>query len=836
VLEHYFNEQKRCGRKRATVPSAWYSQRKRRGDVSMKRNTQAFLLAGMAVLSAAADPPKMCWAHYVGWGFNQVDGYDRAALDPIWNAQRFNDRSLLGRHAQTDEGVGEATKLQVRTAMQYGIDGFCVDLIIRPSSRETFYADAMSRFYRAAEGTAFKVAPCVDSTEPDAGFLTRAFAAYLERWGPHPNTCLVDGRPAIFIYNSRPRTLADWRQILDALKARGLAAYWLVQPMGEGTLWDNPRILADNLAVFDGFYDFGINGFSASQMLERLTNGRKALDAYRPGGLLAAGITQGYLGNGNSFYRPYLNSGTLRDTWSATLASGAPWVCLTTWNDYVEHTHFEPSVVNRDVPLRINRDYLAQWRGEARPPRPPQVFVSYHEEASLGDDWTLEALSLAYTTAPASVRVRLLDESGQPCFEPEPVELPRTNLTATTLRMPMIGLDGHHLFRVQVRFADADPTDVWRDLYPVTVRCGHLESLRTIRVPFDSLAAQPTLALKTDGGTRVALVRFERWNLAGRVELLRNGWPVAATEFAHKDAPSVTLRLPIPAEEATPADIYVARYSTLSGDVSWSAPARFTPATPPAVRACPVVVTGSDFDEGWWGGKVSRFARPAVTNIALGADEAYALTYPMVEGAGTALPSVSGWRTPLLLGRHHKWMQTNDAWRPQWTNDGGRAVLRFDGADDCAILPSRSMPYGPFTLELRVKPETVDHAMTFFADACGVSLTLSADGRLHFSRRKDAVASKRVLAANRWTHLAAVYDGKTLQLYIDGKPDADAPAETQVIRINSLSVLGNGNAFDAGFKGLIGGFHLQSGVSVPARFVLDCFQSQSVQLPTQPKN
>ena len=77
----------------------------------------------------------MCWAHYVGWGFDQVNGYDRAAADPLWSLQKFNDRSLLGRHAQTDEGVGEATKLQVRTALQYGIDGFCVDLIIREDSQ-----------------------------------------------------------------------------------------------------------------------------------------------------------------------------------------------------------------------------------------------------------------------------------------------------------------------------------------------------------------------------------------------------------------------------------------------------------------------------------------------------------------------------------------------------------------------------------------------------------------------------------------------------------------------------------------------------------------------------
>jgi len=774
-------------------------------------------------LAALAEPAPMCWAHYVGWGFDQVNGYDRAALDPLWNLQKFNDRSLLGRHAQTDEGVGEATKLQVRTAIQYGIDGFCVDLPIREDSRETFYADAMARFHRAAEGTPFKVAPCVDGTAPSPDVMARAFASYLERWGRHPNTCLVDGRPVIFIYNSRPRTLTEWRQIIGSLKDRGLAAYWLVQPMGEGTLWEDPQTLADNLAVFDGFYDFGINGFSSAQMRERLTNGKRALSRHRPGGLLVAGITQGYLGNANSFYRPYLNSGTLRDTWEAALASGARWVCLTTWNDYVEHTHFEPSAVNRDALLRINRDYVARWRHEQVPPRPPQVFVSYHEEASLGDDWTLEVLSLSYTTGPAAVRVRLLDEKGRPGFESDLLTLPGDRLSATTLRVPQIGMDGSRLFRVQVQLADAAHTNDWRDLYPVAVRCGHLESLRTVRIPLDSLAAEPALALEPEAGGRVARIRFDRWNLAGRVELLRNGWPVAEAEIAHKGAPSVAIRLPVPATDATPSDIFIARYSTLSGDVAWSAPVRSHAAVPPppASNACPVIVTGSDFDEGWWGGTISRLDRPRVMAAPLDAGATYALTYPLTDGAGSELPSVSGWRTPLLLGRRHKGLQKKDEWTPRWTGPGeGPSALRFDGADDCAILPSRSMPYGPFTLELNVCPEQTGRAMTLFSDTCGVSLRLLSDGRLRLARRKDATTSRQPLPANRWAHLAAVYDGARLKLYVDGTLGAEAPAEAQVLRINSLPVIGNSDAFSEGFQGLLGGLHLQCGVLPPDRFAL----------------
>ena len=42
------------------------------------------LIGFLAVLTAAEDPrrQKMCWAHYVGWGFNQTDGYDLAMRSP----------------------------------------------------------------------------------------------------------------------------------------------------------------------------------------------------------------------------------------------------------------------------------------------------------------------------------------------------------------------------------------------------------------------------------------------------------------------------------------------------------------------------------------------------------------------------------------------------------------------------------------------------------------------------------------------------------------------------------------------------------------------------------
>jgi len=781
------------------------------------------LLVNHAAAETQTNQTKMCWAHFVGWGFDQVNGYDRAVLDPHWIKQKFNDRSLLGRHVQTDEGASEGTKKQIRTALQYGIEGFCVDLIINESHDATFYTRAMRRFYRATEGTSFKIALCIDSSAPSPEAMTNALEDFLKTWGNHPNSCLVNGKPVIFIYNSLPRTLPEWGGILDTLRSRGQEAYWLVQPQREGTLWGNSQVLADNLAVFDGFYDFGINGFTPEQMLERLTNGQKAIAEHKPGGILSAGITQGYLGNGNSFYRPYHNTGTLRSNWNAAIKAKAPWVCITTWNDYVEHTHFEPSVVNRDALLRINRDYLAQWRGTPLPPRPPQVFISYHEEVNLGDDWTLEILSLPYTTAPATAQVRLLNLEGEPVFEPVPVQLPTASIQAETLRLPEPGIDAPRTFRVQARvISDTMDSDEWHELYPVMIRPGHIESLRTIHIPMDELAYTPILTLHTRPEGGEASIRFNRWNLAGKLELLRNGWPVAVTNLAHKGAPSVTITMPLPEEDATPADMFIARYSNLSGDVAWSAPCfSEIPPSMSITNRYPVIVTGSDFDEGWGSDGCSRFDKPLIVTQQCTQAETYALTYPMTEGKGDELGSVSEWQVPATLGAQHKWMKKNADWLPLWvTSEKGRPALSFDGTNDCVILPSRMMPYGPFSLEMNINPTTHTGTMTLFADFCGISLQLRTDGQIQFKRKKDIVTTQKPIEFGQWTHLAAVYDGCNLRIYLNGILDNEAPAETAVLRINSLPVIGNSNSFNQGFSGRMGGFHLQTGVLEPGTFVL----------------
>ena len=154
------------------------------------------LLGASSYAGGDARQEKMCWAHYVGWGFNQSDGYDKAALSPEWMLHPFNDRTLLGRDLQWNSGIFFGARKQIDAARAYGFDGFCVD-VVDPAA----YVSALSRFFRDAEGTTFKIALCIDRLNYPDDYLLKHLGGFIRTYKDHPNACRIDGKMVIFVYN-----------------------------------------------------------------------------------------------------------------------------------------------------------------------------------------------------------------------------------------------------------------------------------------------------------------------------------------------------------------------------------------------------------------------------------------------------------------------------------------------------------------------------------------------------------------------------------------------------------------------------------------------------------
>jgi hypothetical protein len=158
--------------------------------------------------------------------------------------------------------------------------------------------------------------------------------------------------------------------------------------------------------------------------------------------------------------------------------------------------------------------------------------------------------------------------------------------------------------------------------------------------------------------------------------------------------------------------------------------------------------------------------------------------------------------------------------RPAIERDaGGPWFLRFDGADDAVSHGPITMPAGPVTLEVLIRPAETEMPQTLFDSTEPVlTLVLMPNRTLRLLRwdqwRKEVVLEGRIaLTSGSWHHVVAVFTGAASRLYVDGRQDGhDVPVHG--LRSDYQSTLGGPTVWASGlragghFHGDIGGFRL----------------------------
>ena len=772
--------------------------------------TLTMLALGTAVLSASAGDPgdterrKLCLAHLVCWGSDFINGHDDWHETPWW-IDPFPDRPIFCRGFQTNPALVGGRRLQVETAVQYGIDGFAVDVVF---ARD--FVGAMRSIYRAAEGYDFKCVLCIDNA-PKAGpdEMIDALRKYAKTYKRHPNSWIDDGKLVMFAYNLG-MSPSDWQRVESTLNADPETSIkMLAKTIGEAQLKPSQNGLAMD-AVVDGFYDFGCNGFFAEEMAGRLAEGRRMVDRHPQGGLLCAGIAMGYLRFDLGLYRPYLGTESFRNSWEAAIAANADCVCLTTWNDYAESTQFEPSVANRASWLKINREYVRKWRGVSPPPRVADPAISYQEEILDGSDFELEVLSFPYSTAQESVWIRLSDEGGRVLCQFLPVDLPKDEIRAFPLRVNEEEMsDDWRVIRVSLAkvATGSKPDDSdWIELQDVTRRVSRLELPRWARLCLSDLA-QPKIRLALDGDT--ARVTVPGWLNAGDVELVRDGFPVASTGLFHSVSASAQVCLPLP-EPCSPFEVFTARFTDMSRCVSFSNPVSRR-AHPGRTTTREVVRVGATFDEEWpiWSREIRRKGVRKTERRTVSEDATFALDF-ILDGrncsraAGTQkdvelIRSRSAWKLPLRI--------SNGLWRRDEQLE--RDVLELTEKTSVSYR-SRTFPAWTFCLVFDICPDRTGRSMTLFSeDVCGTRVSLDEQGHVEFSSRNGTVRSDASVPFGSWTRIKAGFDGKALLLSVGEKEIASGPVgDYSRALINSSPLVGADRGGAARYIGRLARFAL----------------------------
>jgi uncharacterized protein YraI len=211
-----------------------------------------------------------------------------------------------------------------------------------------------------AQSKGFKAAVDLEVTSPFLGnvsAVTEALVTLLATHAQHRAYLRYQDKPVIFFWRQQQFSVDQWAAIRNQVDPNH-ATFWLA----EGTD-------LSYLAVFDGHHLYSI-AWAASPADQLAKWGERVRSYATANGLnrlwvatAMPGYDDTHLPRANTFAVPRRNGDYYRETWRAALASRPDLVIITSFNEWPEGTHLEPSVSYGNQYLDITRELVAGLRG-----------------------------------------------------------------------------------------------------------------------------------------------------------------------------------------------------------------------------------------------------------------------------------------------------------------------------------------------------------------------------------------------------------------------------------------------------------------------------------------
>ena len=150
-----------------------------------------------------------------------------------------------------------------------------------------------------------------------------------------------------------------------------------------------------------------------------------------------------------------------------------------------------------------------------------------------------------------------------------------------------------------------------------------------------------------------------------------------------------------------------------------------------------------------------------------------------------------------------------------WVNGKNGKALFFDGVDDYVSIPNTSgvTPPNAITIATWVKATTTTATQSIIDDdnggSIGYFLRINSSGKIFGRITATTITGNTTLQPNTWYHIALVYDGANVYVYLNGISDATPVARTGTITYSGASkTLGKRPPGGALFNGTIDEFRM----------------------------